>query len=97
MARRRESLPEFEIDLHGKTPQEALRHLERELHTARMLRLAAVLVIPGRGASNPDGKAILREQVEAWLRGEAGRRLGVRHFERRSRGGALLVRLEGGA
>lgn len=93
MARRRESLPEFQIDLHGRRPEDALRHLERELHAARVRRLPQVLVLPGRGASGRSGKPILRGMVEEWLRGEAARRLGVRGFERRSRGGALLVRL----
>jgi DNA-nicking Smr family endonuclease len=84
-----------EVDLHGRRPDEALRHLARELHAARQRRLRSVLVITGQGLGNALQKPILRGKVEAWLLGEQGRRLGVEGFERTSRGGALLVRLAG--
>ena len=84
-----------EIDLHGKRPEEALRHLGRELHAARHRRLAEVLVITGQGLGNALHKPILRTMVEEWLRGAEGRRLGVRDFMRVHRGGALRVRLAG--
>jgi DNA-nicking Smr family endonuclease len=84
-----------EVDLHGKRPEEALRHLARELHAARHRRLRTVLVITGQGLGNALQKPILRGKVEEWLLGEHGRRLGVEGFERTSRGGALLVRLAG--
>jgi DNA-nicking Smr family endonuclease len=84
-----------EVDLHGKRPDEALRHLARELHTARHRRLREVLVITGQGLGNALHKPILRGKVEQWLLGPEGRRLGVQGFERVSRGGALRVRLAG--
>lgn len=84
-----------EVDLHGKRPEEALRHLARELHAARARRLGALLVITGQGFGNALQKPILRGKVEAWLSGPDGKRLGVLGFERTSRGGALLVRLAG--
>jgi DNA-nicking Smr family endonuclease len=86
-----------EVDLHGKRPEEALRHLARELHSARQRRLSVVLVITGQGLGNALHKPILRGKVEAWLTGPEGLRLGVQGFERTSRGGALLVRLAGSA
>jgi DNA-nicking Smr family endonuclease len=82
-----------EVDLHGKRPDDALRHLGRELHSARHRRLEHVLVITGQGFGNALHKPILRGKVEEWLLGPEGQRLGVRSFERVHRGGALLVRL----
>jgi len=84
-----------EVDLHGKRPDEALRHLGRELHAARQRRLREVLVITGQGLGNPLHKPILRTKVEQWLSGPDGQRLGVQGYERASRGGALRVRLAG--
>jgi len=85
--------PPFEIDLHGKRPADALRHLARELHACRMRGYDEVLVITGRGWGNAQQKPVLRPQVETWLRGPDGRRLGVLAFEEHSQGGALLVTL----
>jgi DNA-nicking Smr family endonuclease len=82
-----------EVDLHGKRPEDALRHLARELHSARHRRLTEVLVITGQGFGNALHKPILRGKVEQWLLGPEGQRLGVQGFERTSRGGALRVRL----
>lgn len=82
-----------EVDLHGMRPEQALRHLARELHAARQRRLKEVLVITGRGFGNPLQQPILRGKVEQWLLGPEGRRLGVQSFERASRGGALRVQL----
>ena len=84
-----------EVDLHGRRPEDALRHLARELHAARQRRLAEVLVITGQGLGNALHKPILRTKVEAWLSGPDGQRLGVLGFERAHRGGALRVRLAG--
>jgi len=84
-----------EVDLHGKRPDEALRHLGRELHAARHRRLREVLVITGQGLGNRLQQPILRTKVEQWLSGPEGQRLGVQGFERESRGGALRVRLAG--
>ncbi len=94
MSRRREPPPpEFEIDLHGKKPADALRHLARELHACRQRRVGEVLVITGRGWGNAQQKPVLRPRVEEWLRGPDGRRLGVTSFAEHSLGGALLVQL----
>jgi DNA-nicking Smr family endonuclease len=89
--------PEIEIDLHGRPPKEALRHLGRELHACRLRRCTEVLVITGRGWGNLQQKPVLRPMVEEWLRGPEGQRLGVLDFEEHSQGGALLVRLRSGS
>lgn len=85
--------PEFVIDLHGKRPADALRHLERELHAARVRRLDLVRVVTGRGWGNLAQQPVLRPKVEAWLRGPDGRRFGVDDVDVVSNGGALDVHL----
>lgn len=85
--------PDFVIDLHGRRPADALRHLEHELHAARVKRVELVRVVTGRGWGNLDQKPVLRPQVEAWLLAPTGRRLGVESVTVVSNGGALDVRL----
>lgn len=80
------------VDLHNLRPEQALRELERALHTSRVRGDERLTVITGRGFGNRSQEPILRRQVEAWL-GSDGRRYGVRSFEPVSRGGALEVRL----
>ena len=95
MARRRdpEPAPERSVDLHGRRPEEALRRLAQELHAARVSGADRLRVITGRGWGNRTFEPILRKRVEAWLRGEEGRRLGVRSIEVAAKGGALDLRL----
>jgi DNA-nicking Smr family endonuclease len=81
------------IDLHGLSPEAALRRLEQGLHTARAMGSTEVIVIAGRGIGNRTGRAVLREKVLAWLQSPAGRRLGVRSSTPMAKGGALRVQL----
>jgi DNA-nicking Smr family endonuclease len=85
------SLPS--IDLHRMTAERAQRALARELHAARVRGIARVVVITGRGFGNLRQEPILRTKVEAWLRSDEARRLGVRGFRRVHRDGALEVDL----
>jgi len=85
--------PDARVDLHGLAPEQALRTLARELHSARIRRAANVLVITGKGWGNREQKPILRQRVEAYLRGPDGLRAGVEGFTLEPHGGALLVRL----
>lgn len=79
--------------MHGLAPDQALRSLSRGLHAARLRRSATVLVITGKGWGNLERKPVLREKVEAYLRGAHGARLGVERVTLESHGGALLVHL----
>jgi len=82
-----------QLDLHGHSPDQALRRLASELRTCRVRGDPVLLVITGRGYGNRLQQPILRTKVEAWLEGPDGRALGVRSWTRTSRGGALEVRL----
>lgn len=81
------------MDLHGLTVAQALRRVAQALHTARVRRLARLLVITGAGWGNADNKPVLRPALETWLRGPEGRALGVKDVQRVHRGGALELRL----
>jgi DNA-nicking Smr family endonuclease len=89
----------YELDLHGKSPEDALRMLSRELHSARVLGRGWVRVVTGRGLGNARQEPILRERVAAWLRGPEGARYGAVdvQVEMRTGGGSLLVRLRWGS
>lgn len=50
-------------------------------------------MITGKGWGNREQKPVLRQKVEAYLRGPHGLRAGVEGFTLESHGGALLVRL----
>ena len=84
------------IDLHGHSPESALRYLGQELHSARVRGLVEVLVVTGRGIGNRRGEPILRGHVETWLRGPSGQRFGVARFDRSRDGGSLRVHMKAG-
>lgn len=81
------------VDLHGLSPDGALRRLAQALHAARVRGARQLLVITGRGLGNRTQQPVLRGKVESWLRGPDGKALGVRGLDRAKGGGALLVHL----
>jgi hypothetical protein len=81
------------LDLHGLSPDAALKRLELFLHSARVRGLERVIVVTGRGLSNGTGKPVLRERIEAWCRSPEGRNRGVAQVERVAKGGALELSL----
>ncbi len=81
------------VDLHGLSPDQALRRLSQALHSARVQGAPNLTVITGRGWGNRTQEPILRRRVEEWLRGPDGRRLGVKGMSVGSQGGSLLVSL----
>ncbi len=61
-------LPDGEIDLHGLFRDEAIKELADFLYRAESLHWQSVKVITGRGLNSPGGKAIIKENVQIWLR-----------------------------
>jgi DNA-nicking Smr family endonuclease len=56
-----------ELDLHGKTQEEAMRMVQHFLVTAKTRRLRHVLIITGRGLNSGTQGPVLRGAVQTWL------------------------------
>ena len=59
--------PDAELDLHGKTQEEAIRMVENFVLRAKHKRLRAVLIITGRGLNSGEQGPVLRNAVQSWL------------------------------
>jgi DNA-nicking Smr family endonuclease len=70
--------PDDELDLHGKTQEEAIRMVQNFLLRAKHKRLRAVLIITGRGLNSGEHGPVLRNAVQSWLERNAG--TAVRRF-----------------
>jgi DNA-nicking Smr family endonuclease len=64
--------PDDELDLHGKTQEEAIRMVQNFLLRAKHKRLRAVLIITGRGLNSGEAGPVLRNAVQSWLERNAG-------------------------
>jgi DNA-nicking Smr family endonuclease len=62
-----ETEPDDELDLHGKTQEEAIRMLQHFLLSAKAKRLRTVLVITGKGLNSGGQGPVLRGAVQTWL------------------------------
>ncbi len=85
-----------QVDLHGLRPDQALRRLAQELHSAKVQGLDQLQIITGRGWGNREQKPILRNKIEAWLGGPHGKRAGVLSFRTSKDGGSLVAQLSAG-
>lgn len=59
--------PDDTLDLHGYKVLEALEELEEYIEHSRHENYPIVRVITGKGLHNPEGVAVLRNAVEAYL------------------------------
>ena len=85
------------LDLHGLTQDEAHAALSRFLRHAQAREVKVVLVITGKGGTNPEtGRGVLKRQVPFWLEGGEFRPF-VIGFQNAAMGhggaGALYVRV----
>ncbi|WNZ65045.1 Smr/MutS family protein [Myxococcus sp. MxC21-1] len=56
-----------QLDLHGKTQNEARDALERFLGDSRRAKQRCVLVVHGRGLNSKDQIPVLKERLKGWL------------------------------
>jgi DNA-nicking Smr family endonuclease len=59
---------EAELDLHGKTAREARRAIVGFLETCREQGRRCVRVIHGKGQGSREGRAVIKWEVDRWLR-----------------------------
>jgi len=59
--------PDSELDLHGKTQEEAIAMVQNFLLTCHRQRLRHVLIITGKGLNSGSGGPVLREAVQRWM------------------------------
>jgi len=87
--------PDAELDLHGRTQEEAIRAVQNFLLTAHRQALREVLLITGRGLNSGNAGPVLHQAVWSWL--ERNGRPYAAEFRRApvrlGGGGAIWVRL----
>ena len=87
--------PDSELDLHGKTQEEAIRAVQNYIMVSHRQRLRHVLIITGKGYNSGESGPVLRDAVYHWL--ERNGKQMVRAFEwappRHGGSGALWVTL----
>ena len=59
-----------EIDLHGYTKKEAIRHLQSFIYKVTTTKSGCVRVVTGKGKSSPNNYSVVREATLAQLRNE---------------------------
>lgn len=65
--------PDDQLDLHGKSQEEAIRMVQNFLLAAQRRGLRHVLVITGRGLRSGEHGPVLRDAVRLWLERNGGR------------------------
>jgi len=65
--RRGEFSHRAELDLHGKTREQARPALETFINDAKVAGHRCVLVVTGRGLNSPDSIPVIKQSVQAWL------------------------------
>jgi len=59
--------PQGHLDLHGFTAEIAWQQLIEFVKTSYLSGKRCLLLIPGRGKNSPQGRGVLREQLQQWL------------------------------
>ena len=62
-----EATPDSELDLHGKTLEEAIAMVQNFLLVSHEQRLRSVLIITGKGHNSGEGGPVLKQAVYRWL------------------------------
>jgi len=86
--------PDFELDLHGKTRDEACQSLMDCFAMAAVKGWRVLSIIHGRGLHSSEGRSVLKKATYDWLRNGPCASMVLAAIPRRgSRGGACLVLL----
>ena len=91
--RAKDEEPAWELDLHGKTVEQALRLARQELFLRWKRGQSPGLLITGRGVHSGDGVPRLYEAIKLLLHGAEAPELGVRDRRPGPGGGSWLVHL----
>jgi hypothetical protein len=67
-----EAEPDDELDLHGKTMEEAIRMVQNFLRSAHQKRFRSVVIVTGRGLNSGKEGPVLRGAVLTWLERNGG-------------------------
>ena len=59
---------EADLDLHGRFVADALTALSRFLDESRRLRRRCVRIVHGKGFGSTGGRAVMKANVDRWLR-----------------------------
>ncbi|MFW6055214.1 MAG: Smr/MutS family protein, partial [Thermodesulfobacteriota bacterium] len=59
--------PENHLDLHGQNADQAFTSLIRFIRDNYINSRRCLLIIPGRGRNSPEGRGVLRDQIQIWL------------------------------
>ncbi len=73
--KRRTQAPQAVLDLHGRKVEEARGALTRFVEQLRREGERTALVITGKGLRSPGGVAVLKEELERWVRKEGSSHL----------------------
>ena len=90
-------VPDWQIDLHGCSVEQALRKLRFAVQNCRQQRYDTLLAITGRGLHNARQESVLSPVVLAWAESEEARALGVLGARLESKGGAVSMEIARGA
>lgn len=59
--------PENHLDLHGQTADQAWTSLIHFVRDNYLNNRRCLVIIPGRGKNSPDGRGVLRHEIQTWL------------------------------
>ena len=59
--------PDAELDLHGKTREEAIMMVQNFVMTCHAEELSSALIITGKGRKSGEQGPVLKREVELWL------------------------------
>jgi len=63
----KESCPDAELDLHGKTREEAIMMVQNFVMTCHANQLRRALIITGKGHHSGKQGPVLKREVQLWL------------------------------